>query len=340
MNINGVEIERVANHKYLGKIIEEKAKGKEEVKERIRKANAAASEALTLINSKELKNKRISIGIKLLQTVVIPILTTGCETWTKLTEKEKQEVNSVQTQYLTKLLRVPKTTPKSALLRETNLMKIEHIANMKKLEYFIDLSNREEWKLEVRIKRLIEEKNMTYKKEIEEIKEKYNIRINLKEKCTKEAKNIVRKLIKIKNHEEIKEEMSQGKKTKIDKLKNDYMTNMKFEDARTIFMIITNMINVKMNYKNTHKEDLQCRRCNASEEDTLHIFTCKEDIDIHEKIKEKDTVESILNSNSLEEVAEVAKKAIERREEEPLPKRSAKNTAQLDRELSPLDGGK
>ena len=132
--------------------------------------------------------------------------------------------------------------------------------------------------------------------------------------------------------------MSKGKKNKIEKLKYDYMTNMKFEDARTIFMIITNMINVKMNYKNTHKEDLQCRRCNAAEEDTLHIFTCKEDTDIHEKIRRKDTVENILNSNSLEEVAMVAKKAIERREEEPLPK-SGHTTAQLDRELSPPDGG-
>merc|ERR1712106_877664 len=164
--INGVNIERVASHKYLGKIIEEKLKGKEEIKERIKKANAAASEAFTLMNRKELNNKRISIGIKLLQTVVVPILTNGCETWIKLTEEEKQEVNRVQTQYLTRLLIIPKTTPKSALLRETNLMKIEHIVNMKKIEYYIDLTSREESKLEVKIKKLIEEKNMTYKKEI------------------------------------------------------------------------------------------------------------------------------------------------------------------------------
>merc|ERR1739842_87198 len=99
VNINGVNIERVESHKYLGKIIEEKFKGKEELKERIRKAKAATNEAFTLMNRKELNNKRISIGIKLLQTVVIPILTNGCETWTKLTEEEKLEVNQVQTQY-------------------------------------------------------------------------------------------------------------------------------------------------------------------------------------------------------------------------------------------------
>merc|ERR1739842_243123 len=102
-------------------------------------------------------------------------------------DEEKIEVNQVQTQYLTRLLIIPKTTPRSALLRETNLMKIEHIVNMKKIDYFIDLTSREENKLEAKIKKLIEEKNMTYKKEIEEIREQYNIRIKLEDLSPKEG---------------------------------------------------------------------------------------------------------------------------------------------------------
>merc|ERR1739840_39927 len=94
----------------------------------------------------------------------------------------------VQTQYLTRLLIIPKTTPRSALLRETNLMKIEHIVNMKKIDYFIDLTSREESKLEVTIKKLIEEKNMTYIKEIEEIRKQYNIRIKLEDLSPKKKK--------------------------------------------------------------------------------------------------------------------------------------------------------
>ena len=338
VNINGVNIERVESHKYLGKIIEEKFKGKEELKERIRKAKAATNEAFTLMNRKELNNKRISIGIKLLQTVVIPILTNGCETWTKLTDKEKLEVNQVQTQYLTRLLIIPKTTPRSALLRETNLMKIEHIVNMKKIDYFIDLTSREESKLEVKIKKLIEEKNMTYIKEIEEIREQYNIRIKLEDLSPKEAKKIVRESIRKKNDEEIKEKINKEKKTKINKLQYNYINNMNFEDARTIFMIITDMINVKMNYKGKYKENLKCKRCNEADEDTLHIFNCKEDEDINRTIKEKKSIERLLRNNSLQEVAKVARKAIKRREEEPQPPKSG-STAQLEEELSPLDGG-
>merc|ERR1739840_37261 len=173
--------------------------------------------------------------------------------------------------------------------RETNLMKIEHIVNMKKIDYFIDLTSREESKLEVKIKKLIEEKNMTYIKEIEEIREQYNIRIKLEDLSPKEAKKIVR--------ESIKEKINKEKKTKINKLQYNYINNMNFEDARTIFMIITDMINVKMNYKGKYKENLKCKRCNEADEDTLHMFNCKEDEDINRTIKEKKSIERLLRNN-------------------------------------------
>ena len=164
VKVNGIEIERVTSHTYLGKIIEEKIKDKEEIQERLKKAKAQTTQSFVVIDRKKLNRKRIEVGIKLLQTVVIPTLTTGAETWTKLTEKEKHDINSIQTQYLTRLLKIPRTTPRSALLTETGLMKVEHIANQRKLEYYIDLNNREKWRLEAKMKKLQEQKNMSYKK--------------------------------------------------------------------------------------------------------------------------------------------------------------------------------
>ena len=87
VHVNGVEIKRVTSHKYLGKIIEEKPKDKEEIKERIKKAKSQTNESMVVVNNKNLNRKRIDIGIKLLQIVVIPTLITGAETWCKLTEK-------------------------------------------------------------------------------------------------------------------------------------------------------------------------------------------------------------------------------------------------------------
>ena len=197
--INGIQIERASSHKYLGKLIEERNIEKEENKERTKKAKAAANDSLNFINRKELKNKRVNVGKKLLQTVVIPTLTFGAETWPQLTGIEKGEMNKIQTQYLNRLLRVPKTTPKCALIKENELMKIEHIANQRKLEYNIDLNNREDWRLEVKARKIQEEKKLKYYNEIEELKVFYNIKENLNEVDPKTAKNIIKKAVLRKN---------------------------------------------------------------------------------------------------------------------------------------------
>ena len=97
---------KVTHHTYLGKMIEEKFKDKEVIQERIEMAKAQTMQSFVVIDKKKLNRKRIEAVTKLLQTVVIPRQTTGAETWTKFTEKEKHDINSIQTQYLTRLLKM------------------------------------------------------------------------------------------------------------------------------------------------------------------------------------------------------------------------------------------
>merc|ERR1712106_478544 len=178
--VNGSEIEIVSSHIYLGKIIEEKGKHNEDIKERLNKAKIASSISENIIIEKGLNNKRIEVGVKLLQTVIVPTLISGSETRPQTTKAEKNEINKVQTQFLIKLLNVPRTTPKCALLKETALLKVTHTANLRKLEFYIDLHNREETRLEVQMRIHQEKKDMTYEKEIKELKEYYNIKEDLK----------------------------------------------------------------------------------------------------------------------------------------------------------------
>ena len=186
--INEIKIERTPHHMYLGKIIEEKGKHKEDIKERIKKGNVAAIISTTIVNEKNLRNKRIEVGKKLLQSVIIPTIISGAETWTKLTKAEEEEINNIQTQFLNRLLKVPRSTPKCALLKEMGVRKVTHIANQRKLEYYIELHNREESRLEVKMRIHQEKKAMSYEKEIKELKKFYNIREDLKIVKAKEGK--------------------------------------------------------------------------------------------------------------------------------------------------------
>ena len=237
---------------------------------------------MSIINNKLLSRKRIAAGKKFLQTMIIPTLTFGAETWNQLTEKEKEELNSVQTNYVAKLLNVPSTTPKCALIGGLNLIKIEHIANMRKLHYYVDVTNREEDKLEVKMQKLQQSRNMSYEKEVKELLKEYNIEICLTGENTKKIKAHIEEKILKQNDKEIKEDISNGKKTQMMHIYNkEYIEKLHFDEARAIFMMITRMIDIKANYKNKHKS-LECNTC-GTEDNTLHLFKCKRYQDLNRK---------------------------------------------------------
>ena len=122
------------------------------------------------------------------------------------------------------------------------LTKLMHIANQRKLEYYIELHNREESRLEVKMRIHQEEKAMSYEKEIEELKAFYMIREDLKILEIKEGKRIIKKYIIKKNKKEIEEETKKGTKTKNLKLcKKEYMSKLNFYEAR-VFLFKSNMI--------------------------------------------------------------------------------------------------
>ena len=346
--INGNEIERVPNHMYLGKIIEEKGKHKEDIKERLKKAKIASSISENVIIAKGLNHKRIEVGIKLLQTVIIPTMITGAETWPKTTKAEKVEINNVQTQFLARLLNVPRTTPKCALLKETGQVNITHIANLRKLEFYIELHNREETRLEVQMRIHQEKKDMTYEKEIKELKEYYNIKEDLKNIEKREGKRRMKKHITKKNDEEIEEEIRKGKKAKnINEMNNDYMTKLNFREARMIFLMKTNMIETKVNYKNQSQENQICDTCEKQEETTQHLLECEGYREIRKYITVKKTPIETIKENDMSKLSQVMYKILEKRkwireEKKNAPlkgKESKTNTAPLQAECSPSDGG-
>ena len=245
------------------------------------------------------------MGVNLLRTMIIPTLTFGAETWNKLTDKEKYDINGVQTSYLTQLLNVPSTTPKCALVGGLNLTKIEHVANTRKLLYYVDLQNREENKLEVKMQKLQQNKNMTYESEIIELKEKYNLNICLKGENTKAIKDHITAEIKKINDKELQEEINIGKKTKMmNEYNKDYIKKLYFEDARAIFMMLTRMIDVKANFKNKYR-DLECDICRV-EDNTQHLFKCKRYEEVNERIK-GESLQEILRKNNVNDIASTLK---------------------------------
>merc|ERR1712055_283670 len=284
------------------------------IKERLKKANIASSISENVIVAKGLNHKRIEVGIKLLQTVIIPTMITRVENWPKTTKAENVEINNVQTQFLAKLLNVPQTTPKCALLKETGQVNITHIANLRKLEFYIELHNREETRLEVQMRIHQEKKDMSYEKEIKELKEYYNIKEDLKNIEKREGKRRMKKYITKKNDEEIEEEIRNGKKSKnINEMNNAYMTKLNFRETRMIFLMKTNMIETKVNFKNKSQENNICDICEKQEETTQHLLECEGYKDIRKDIIVKKTTIETIKENDMSKLSQVMYKILEKR---------------------------
>ena len=82
IQVNGCEIKRTPEHKYLGKIVEEELKDKKEIQDRIKMAKIMSNECMSIINNNFYKSrKRIEMGKELLQKMIIPTLTFGSEKW-------------------------------------------------------------------------------------------------------------------------------------------------------------------------------------------------------------------------------------------------------------------
>lgn len=135
---------------------------------------------------------RMKIGLKLFETYVVPTVLFGAESWVKLKEKEMKALNNIQTQFLTKVMKIPRTTPKCALLHATSQIKMEHRINRRKLEYYIELNNREEERNEVKMKQHCEETGKLYATEINELKNKYNITEHIEDLQRKIALELVK----------------------------------------------------------------------------------------------------------------------------------------------------
>ena len=193
------------------------------------------------------------------------------------------------------------------------LMKVIHVANQRKLEYYIELHNREESRLEVKMRIHQERKAMSYEKEIEELKKFYNIREDLKRVEVKEGKKIIKKYVIKKNEEEIRDEMKKGKKTKdLYECNKEYMRKLNFNEARMIFLLKANMIETKANFKGQYLNNIKCEIC-GEEETTQHLFECDGYTEIRKNIKIEDTPMKTLRRNNIKTIAKVLSKITEKR---------------------------
>src|SRR5215471_15367467 len=107
--LDGEEIEVVDSYNLLGSIITSTAKCTKEIRRRIAMAKVSFKEKDKIFRSRDLT---LRTKIRLVQSMIFPIVSYGCEGWT-MTAKDKKYIDSFELWCWRRILRVPWTARRS-----------------------------------------------------------------------------------------------------------------------------------------------------------------------------------------------------------------------------------
>ena len=108
-NLGEKEIYNCQTYKYLGEIISRNGKNAANIKERLGKVKAAVTEILTCARSDIMRKIETNVLLKLHETVVVPILLYGSETWV-LDSNEMNQLERIELLALKWMFGLPPTT--------------------------------------------------------------------------------------------------------------------------------------------------------------------------------------------------------------------------------------
>ena len=142
-NLGDKIIHNCQNYKYLGEVISRDGKNIENLKDKIGKVKSVVFEALTCARSRIMQRIGTRVSLKLHETVIMPTLLYGCETWT-LDSKEMSLVERTDLWTLKKLFGLPPTTPTPAVRFITGTLYMNVRIGIKQLIYLQQLLRKED----------------------------------------------------------------------------------------------------------------------------------------------------------------------------------------------------
>ena len=310
LNLGEMEIEYTTSYKYLGETINNKLNMENQISGIKGKVEAAYQTILVIAGDKELKNIRMQVIWKLLETCIKPIITYAAETW-KTTQKEIKQLNGIYDKIIKRTLRVPPTTPREILYQETKISDIIHTKEKNQIMMMHRLQNTQNSLLP----HLANDNNEnSWAQKTIKLMEKYNSEY-ITDMSTNRAKTHIGKQVKIREALDMEESGNEKSKVKFymeNRQTNPtgkrpkYLDDLTRNEASTIFRGRARMIQAKSNYKNKYT-NLMCRGCGLTEESQNHILQeCKE---IHKDDQIKVTTQELFNNQlNQEQMKEIARR--------------------------------
>ena len=118
VNLDNLPVKQTAKYKYLGNIVNRKCNLDDTINDKCNSENKIIYEMVTLLKNPILNANRIEVGIKISETILIPKILCGCETWTNITKQQIDKLEKIQKDALQRIFTIPRTTSRFGLYFE------------------------------------------------------------------------------------------------------------------------------------------------------------------------------------------------------------------------------
>ena len=277
------------SNKYLGDIIHESGKIKENLTERCVKAVASFSVIRAILEDIPLGRYRVEIGLELRQAMFINTVLFNCETWHGLKEADLTDIKQIDNQLLRYICSAHAKTPVEFLFLETGAFSISQIISSRRLNYLWEVISRNDEELVKRVFIAQSEKpspgdfvNLVAT-DFESIGEKLNINAVCAMK-REEFKKHIKKRLKQSSLEELTK--IQAGHIKVNSIvyselaTQKYLTSPLFSNTETqlLFALRSNCVRgIKANFSSHYKNNLSCALSCGNKtqiDDQQHLLQC------------------------------------------------------------------
>ncbi len=278
LKLNNCTVKEVESYKLLGDMKINKGTLDDNISNKKKAAMGIINEIKFLVDQPTFKKQKMEISIKLIESILIPKILYGCETWTNVSKQQLKILEKIQKDAVTKTNSIPSTTPYEGITYECGLMPITYRIKMKRLVYLRKLIKMKDSRLTKKVYEEQKRLNLDKCWDSETKNDLKELNIDISEEqigklTSKEWKNmIVNRITSI-----IQKDMKECNKTKLRLLKNNCFGKKEYinhKHAANLLSLKLNMTDLKANYKGKHENAL-CRRCGAQEETIEHSFQCQ-----------------------------------------------------------------
>ena len=225
------------------------------------------------------------IALIMRDSMLVSKLLSNSEIWYNMTKDQYIKLERIDELFFRRIFNVPISTPKESFYIEAGCLPLKYVIKIRRMMYLWHILH---IKKEELLYKFYSAQNLATSKGdwVEQIKkEKAEMNLQLSDNKIRDiSKEKFRELVKmkvkvlaIKHLNEMKIRHSKTKNLVCSELKSsEYLKskNLNKEEIRNLFKLRNRMINVKLNFKSSNKENIWCKTCYLFPETQQHLTTC------------------------------------------------------------------